>query len=180
MKLQSDRYTTGQKALTHREYEKLIASIADLEDELLIKIAVSTGLRREDLCNIQIANIDFDNSSLQFHEQKKSRDRTIHLSTSIIILIKKFMKTIPKRKALFSFKGRTAYNHFQHWCKIAEIPQRPIHALRATCIKFCQAAKWTPEQVSALTGDTIAVIQQHYSTPTYDEMKAVTEEKPII
>ena len=143
-------------------------------------MAVSTGLRREDLCSIKIANIDLDNKTLLFHEQKKSRDRSIHLPDPIIILVKKFLKTIPKRETLFSFTGRTAYRHLNYWCTVANIPERPFHALRATCIKFCQAAQWTPEQVSELTGDTIAVIQQHYSTPTYDEMRSVTSEKPII
>jgi integrase len=180
MKLKSDKYTTGQKALTKKEFEKLIEVIDNYEDELLIKLAVTTGLRREDLCDIKISNIDIDNKTLLFHESKKSRDRTIHLPDQIIVLIKKFLKTIPKRENLFSFTGRTAYRHFNYWCTIASIPERPIHALRATCIKFCQSAKWTPEQVSELTGDTIAVIQQHYSTPTYDEMRSVTSEKPII
>ena len=41
-------------------------------------------------------------------------------------------------------------------------------------------AEWSDEQVSALTGDTIAVIQEHYMTPSKDEMKEVTEMKPII
>ena len=36
MKLQSDRYTTGEKALTREEYDKLVKVITDLQDELMI------------------------------------------------------------------------------------------------------------------------------------------------
>jgi hypothetical protein len=47
-------------------------------------------------------------------------------------------------------------------------------------VKFCQKNNWTVEQVSKLTGDTIAVIQQHYSTPSNSEMQEVVEMKAII
>lgn len=181
MKLKSEKYTSGQKALTQKEYAKLIETIDNLEDELLIKFAITTGLRREDLCNIQISNIDLVERTLTYHESKKHRDRTIHLSESIILLIKKYYKTIPQpQKKLFKFTGRTAYNHLNYWCKIAGIDERPFHALRATCVKFCQRAGWSAEQVSQLTGDTIAVIQQHYATPTNDEMRNVINNKQII
>lgn len=180
MKLNSDKYRSGEKALTRKEYEKLIGCIDNLQDELLIKLAVSTGLRREDICQVQIGNIDFDNSLLTFREHKKRKDRSIHISPDVLMLIKKYIKTQDKREKLFSFTGRTAYNRLNHWCRIAGIPERPFHALRATCIKFSQVAGWSPEQVSKLTGDTLRVIQEHYLTPSDGEMADVVRTKPII
>lgn len=179
MKLQSDKYKSGQKAVTRKEYEKLIEVIDNYEDELLIKLAISTGIRREDLCNIKIDNINLEDGILIFYEAKRDRERTIYLSSSIMILLCKFLKTIPKRKKLFGFVGRTAYRHLNYWCRIAGIPERPFHSLRATCVKFCQAAGWTPEQVSELTGDSIRTIQEHYSTPSSGEMREVTNQKSI-
>ncbi len=73
MKLESSKYKSGEKALTHDEYLKLLSVISDVEDELLIKMAVATGLRREDLCNIKISNIDLKERKLLFHEAKKDR-----------------------------------------------------------------------------------------------------------
>ncbi len=96
MKLNSDKYRSGEKALTHKEYETLIESIADLEDELLIKMAVATGLRREDLCNVLVSNTDLENTTLIFFESKKNIIRPIFLSDSIITLLKKYLKTIPQ------------------------------------------------------------------------------------
>lgn len=195
MKLKSDRYTTGQKALTHKEFDKLTEVISDLQDELLVKMGVALAIRREDMCiptkkktskkydprrGIKINNIDLDNHILIFYESKKGKSRPINLPDSIVVLIKKYLKTIPKRENLFSYTGRTAYRRFNHWCMIAQIAERPFHALRATCIKFCRDAGWTDEQVSALTGDSIGVIQQHYRTPTAQEMADVTHQKPII
>jgi len=179
MKLKSERYRTGEKALTRKEFEQLLTVIDNLEDELTLKLAVSTGLRREDLFALRIADIDLEQAKLTFHEAKKSRSRTIDLEPGVVLLIRKFINTFEKRELLFSFTGRTGYNHFNAWCEIAGIPRRPFHALRATCVKFCQQARWTPEQVAKLTGDTIAVIQAHYSTPSADEMAEVAREKPI-
>jgi len=185
MKLQSDRYKSGEKALTREEYDKLIAVITDLQDELLIKLAVATGIRREDLCNLKFDNVNLIDAKLTYYEAKKSRDRTIDLPDSIIVLIRKFYNSLEKehlkkREYLFDFVGRTAYRHFNEWCVVAGIPERPFHALRATCIKFCHAAGWSDEQISKLTGDKISTIQEHYMTPSVDEMRAVTQQKAIV
>ena len=180
MKLKSDKYKSGEKALSRKEYEKLISVIDNIEDDLLIKMAITTGLRREDLLNVKIGNINLRDCLLTFHEQKKGIDRTIHLNPDIVQLIKKFLNTQEKRKNLFSFSGSTAYRHLNRWCRIADIPQRPFHALRATCVKFCQMAGWSATEVSHLTGDTIRVIQEHYSTPSDGEMREVTQKKMII
>ena len=180
MKLQSSKYKSGEKALSRKEYEKLISVIDNIEDELLIKMAVSTGIRREDLCNIKVSNINLNDGVLTFHEAKKNTDRPIYLNSDVVILIKKFLNTQEKREYLFSFTGRTAYRHLNHWCRVADIPERPFHALRATCVKFCQMVGWQPEQVSKLTGDTIRVIQEHYATPSDGDMKEAVRGKPII
>lgn len=180
MKAKSDRYRSGEKALTPKEYEELIEVIDNIQDELLIKLAITTGIRREDICAIKINNIDLGKGELTYYETKKKRWRTIDLQPSITLLIKKHLKTIEKRDDLFSFTGRTAHRHLNNFCRIAGIPERPFHALRATCVKFCQKNGWAPEQVSELTGDLISTIQKHYATPSRMEMKELVKEKPII
>lgn len=196
MKLNSSKYKSGEKALNRKEYEKLVSVIDNLEDELLIKLAVSTMIRREDLCNILVRNINLEEGTLTFHEAKKDKKehiskkgskieaftmiRTIYLNPSIIVLIKKFLNTQEDRDKLFSFCGRTAYRHLNHWCRVAGIAERPFHSLRATGIKFCQAAGWRGEEVSKITGDSMRVIQEHYATPTDGDMKSAVREKPII
>jgi integrase len=84
-----------------------------------------------------------------------------------------------KRTKLFSFSGRTAYNILQHYCVAAGIPIRPFHALRATCIKFCQAAGWTPEQTAKHVDDRISTIQEHYLVPSMADMRELAIKKVI-
>jgi len=158
----------------------LLESCGTIEDEVLLKLAVATGIRRGDITAIKIINVELEHGSITYYEKKKKRMRTVFISSPLNQLIGKFLKTIPKRELLFSFKDRQAYNRLNNLCVIAGIPKRPFHALRATCVKFAQRAGWSPEQVSELTGDTIKVIQMHYATPTIQEMAEVSKERPII
>ena len=191
MKLNSSKYKSGEKALSRKEYEKLISVIDNFGDELLIKLAVSTGIRREDVCNIKIKNINFEDGILLFHESKKDKTdkvtkevtecwRSIYLDTSIVSLIKKYLNTQGRREKLFPFSGRTAYRNLNHWCRIAEIPERPFHSLRATCYKFCQEAGWGTERAAKHIGDSVRVAQEHYATPSEGEMREAVRERPII
>lgn len=182
MKTQSGNYTIGQDALTPMEYEKVCDACNSIEDEALIKFTVATGMRREDVVNVLLQNVDLQNGLVTYTEKKKgNRIRTIHIGTKLCTLLLKYIKTVPKdQKKLFDFCGKTAYNKLQDLCDRAVIRRRPFHSLRATCVKRCQMAKWTPEQVCALTGDTLRVIQEHYATPGQSEMDEVAKQKEFI
>ncbi len=174
-------YTTGQFALTQKEFGKLLCVCGTLEDELLLKMGVAFGLRREDIVNVRIADIDPNDMLMAYYEKKKDRIRTVPIGHNMMQLMRKHIATLPKNQSLlFAFSGSTAYRKLQRLCIIAAIPRRPFHALRATCVKFCQASGWTAEQVSELTGDTIRVIQEHYATPSQAEMSEVMRDKEVI
>jgi integrase len=179
---QNGNYTVGQDALTPLEYEKLCSACSSIEDEALLKFTVATGLRREDVVKVERQNINLISGAVTFSEKKKwGRIRTIQIGSKLCTLLIKYLKTVPKdQKLLFDFCGKTAYNKLQNLCDIAGIRRRPFHALRATCVKRCQAAKWTPEQVCKLTGDSLRVIQEHYATPSQSEMEDVATQKEII
>jgi len=208
MKISSEKYRSGEKALTREEYDKLLSVVDNLEDELLFRLAVSTGIRREDICNITTNNIDLIEKTILFHESKKDKRekipkekryvngkrikskvleeewRTIHIPDNIVVLLNKLYNswTPQERKSrvkLFEFTGRTAYNKLNDWCKVAKINTRPFHALRATCAKFAKNAGWSDEEISRLTGDNIRTIQLHYTTPSVGEMAETTRDKPF-
>jgi integrase len=175
-------YRTGEFALTKGEYEKLIQAAGSIEDRVMVMLAVSLGLRRGDLVRIRLSDVDLKNCTISYHEKKKGdRVRTIPIGPRMALELKILMKTLPgEQETVFSFKDRQAYNRFVTLCDIAGIPRRPFHSLRATAIKFAQAAGWSPEQVAELTGDTIKVIQEHYATPSRAEMGELVKAKEII
>lgn len=194
-----DRYTTGEDALSPKEWAKLISVVDNLEDEVMLKITVTKGFRREDIghgtvqrqrknekvkmtTGIKIENIHFDDMRLTYYESKKDRIRDVPLNDTDITLIKKLINSRGKHQHeyLITYSGRTAYRKLQEYCDKAGIRRRPFHALRSTCVKFCKTAGWSDEQVAKLTGDTISVIQEHYATPSTSEMAEVAGSKPII
>ena len=208
MKKYKSRYKTGEKAFSKTDWLKFIGVVDNLEDEVLFTLTVSCGFRREDICHgtvkkyiqrqpmhvltgiliddIELCrnNTDYkkEHPSITYKEHKKNRTRTIQITQANKILIQKLINSRGKDQSpyLITYSGATGYRKMQMYCDKAGVARRPFHALRATCIKFCRAAEWSDEQISALTGDTIEVIQEHYLTPSEDEMKEVTEMKPII
>ena len=174
-------FNTGEKALTRKEYDAVLSVCGTLEDRVMVMLGVSLGLRRGDLVRVRVANIDFQNHQVTYLEKKKGdRVRVVPLGPRLEQEIKMLIGTIPKgQDTLFSFKDRQAYNRFNTLCQKAGIGSRPFHALRATCIKFCQAGGWSPEQVSEITGDTIEVIQAHYATPSQAEMAETMKNKEV-
>jgi integrase len=179
--LKQQRYRTGEKALTRKEYDRVLEVCGVLEDRVMVMLAVSLGLRRGDLVRVRVANVDFHNHQLTYLEKKKGdRVRVVPIGPKLEQEIRMLIGTLPKgQDTLFSFKDRQAYNRFNTLCEKAGIGPRPFHALRATCIKFCQLSGWSPEQVSELTGDTIEVIQAHYLTPSQAEMKETMNKKEV-
>lgn len=174
-------YTTGQFAFTRKEFGKLLQVCGTVGDELMVKMGAAYGLRREDAVNVRIEDINPTEMTMTYYEKKKDRIRTVPIGFNMMQLMRKYIATLPKNQMLlFAFSGSTAYRKLQRLCIAASIPRRPFHAFRATCVKFCQDAGWTPEQVSELTGDTIRVIQEHYATPSRAEMCEVMKEKEVI
>ena len=187
--------TTGEISFTPREVEKLLAACNNIEDEVMVRLAVTTGIRRYDISHIKVANIGIQNDSmawLHYTEKKKGdRNRSIPLQPDVTIKIKQHINAlgrvgIAKQKGyLFSWgKSRwgdkTAWYRLQDLCRRAEIPERPFHAFRATAIKMMQRAGYTIEEISSITGDTIDVIQRHYSTPTLQELEEAVRTKTVI
>jgi len=171
----------GEVSFSEEEWNKLLKVVDNLEDELMLKLAVSTGLRREDLVGILIENIDFEQGTLVFFEKKKKKHRTIPLQENIIKLIKIYLNNTRKKQGrLFDFTGRTAYNRLNELCNKAGIQRRPFHALRSTCAKFCLKAGWTELEVAKLLGDKIETIQTHYVVPSNSDMSEVVKKKSFV
>jgi len=171
----------GEVSFSEEEWEKLLKVVDTLENELLIKFAVTTGLRREDLVSVLIENINFEQGTLIFYERKKRKNRVIPLQENVIKLIKIYLNnTRRKQGRLFNFSSRTAYNRLNELCDKAGIPRRPFHALRSTCAKFCLKAGWTELEVAKLLGDKIETIQKHYIVPSNSDMSEVVKKKSFI
>jgi len=188
MKNPREKYKTGQKALTPSQVKQLLSVVDNLMDEVLLKVAVSTGIRRYDVSKIMLDNINYDECYIEFAEKKKGgRIKRTYLSQDVMNTISKWVKMKPKgNKYLFPGRGpkpisdKTAYNILQKYLARAGLPPRPFHALRATAYKIAQKNGWTTRQAAEHIGDSTKVAEEHYGTPSTEEMKDRAINNPII
>jgi len=167
--------------LTQGEVDKLLASITDIRDLAFFKVAISGGLRRDDMVNLKKSDFNFVDLELCFYEQKKSRIWTVYLPFGVFQSVEMVLNAFPRDrdKRLFPWCSKTAYNKLQMYCDRAGISRRPFHALRATCIKLCQKRGWSIEQTANHVGDRVSTIQEHYLTPSKSEMREVATSNGI-
>lgn len=181
---------TGEYALTEEEVRKLLSSVGSAEDLALLSLAISAGIRREDVVAIEVAGLTFGDERgwVSFYENKKRRTWKAPFSQAARIALEMHLRTKPKSRWLFPspqdsskhLSGRTAYDRFQKWLLRAGLKERPFHALRSTCVKLSQKKGWSIEETMRLTGDTWRVISEHYATPTTAEMEKAAKDKALI
>lgn len=188
-------YRTGEKSLTSNQVDKLFQVIENFTDLVFFRLAVSSGFRRGDIVILRWKDVNFDKGCISFQEQKKDRIHTVFLSESVLMDLKRLRNQNPNEYYLFPggsekkrgrghISSKTAYNMYQEYLVKAGIQgkddRRPFHSLRSTCIKLCQKAGWSAEETAKHVGDTVRVIQEHYSTPSDEEMREAARSKAII
>jgi integrase len=188
-----DRYKTGEKALTPEQVERLLNIVDNLRDEALLTLAICTGIRRDDLVRIRSIDVKLDMVNLSegevtyFEKKKGDKMRTIAIPSRCVRVLAKWLRFNESRWLFPSEFGnrehlssRTAYNILQRHLKRAGLPSVPFHALRATAYKLARSKGWSVEEAAALIGDTVEVAQEHYGTPSKEEIKKLSLEKPLI
>jgi integrase len=160
-------------SLTIEEQNQLLSVTETFEDLALFKLALTTGIRREDIASIELGNVDLDNRRLRFWEQKKRRWWEVPLKVEVVQELRRYMNTLPRgQKKLFNITGRTAYNRLQKYLKKAGIKKAlAFHDLRRTFVKTAKRRGLSPKAVSQITGDTIRTIQEWYENLDMEELK---------
>lgn len=171
-----------KESLTFEELAAILSQCDTLEDECLVKLAVTTGIRREDIVKIEVMNINLDRGTIVFWEEKKDRPWMVALEPDMVKTLRQYLNTLPNgEKYLFSFTGRTAYNKFQGLCKVAGISKHlSFHALRRSFIRLSKQLGRDIRFVMDQTGDSARVIMDEYEGYTPDEMvKKLRDENNI-
>lgn len=186
--IQKKTYKSGEHALTLKQVKVLLHSFDRISDKAVISLAISTGMRREDIAKIKRA--DYNPPEITYYESKKARTRTITIpSQECIQSINMHLNSCRSSKWLFPssygktdnhISGRQLYNILNKTLTKLKINNRPFHSLRATCYKLCESAGWGPRKAAALLGDTLQVAEEHYNAPSTEEMRELAIEKPII
>jgi site-specific recombinase XerD len=78
------------KYLKHNQVLRLIDSIEDIRDKLIVRTIYATGVRVSELCNINIEDIDFDEHTIRIRG-KGDKIRTVFIDDDTLVELGKFI-----------------------------------------------------------------------------------------
>ena len=171
--------TYRSNSLSIEEQERLLSVVETFEDLVLFKLALTTGIRREDIVNIEIGNVDLDNRVITFWESKKKRFWKVPIHKDVMPDLIRYMNSLPRgQKKLFTFTGRTAYNKLQKYLKKAGIKKDlSFHDLRRTFMKTAKKRGMDIKMVAQITGDSVKTVQDAYENYDMEELKEAIDAK---
>jgi site-specific recombinase XerD len=80
------------KYLKHNQVLRLLDSIDDLRDKLIVRTIYATGVRVSELCNMNVEDIDFDEHTIRIRG-KGDKIRTVFVDDDTLVDILKFVGT---------------------------------------------------------------------------------------
>lgn len=137
----SIRMKTGRqlpKVYSCTEIEKMIAMVTNPTHKLLLLITYGCGLRRDEVRNLKISDVDFDRKLIWVRSGKGDKDRPVMLDDSIKKLLETHCNSNPNAKWLFTssqtgkrLTPQTISKIYYNTCDKAKINRKGgIHSLR--------------------------------------------------
>ena len=126
------------KVLSKEDVAKLLSSTDNLKHRTILSLIYSCGLRRGELINMQITDIDSKRNIINIRHAKGDKDRIVPLSDKILSLLREYYKRYRPKRWLFEGQiagtqySETSLNHiFQRAKKRANIKiPCTLHSLR--------------------------------------------------
>jgi len=119
------------------DIDKLIEAMRDKKshkrstkrDILLVDVAIHTGLRRSELANLKVGDIDTEGQLLIVRRGKGQKDRAIPLSYETAKRLGDYMEGKPKEESLFGLVAATISGKIKHFADKAGVKLH-THSLR--------------------------------------------------
>jgi Site-specific recombinase XerD len=99
-----ERPRTGSslpKVLSKEDVAKLLSSTENIKHKTMLSLIYSCGLRRGELINMQITDIDSKRNVIYIRHGKGDKDRIVPLSEKILTLLREYYKKYRPQKWLF-------------------------------------------------------------------------------
>jgi integrase/recombinase XerD len=131
------RYNPLPKVLSAEDVTQLINVLDNVKHKCMLSLIYSAGLRRSELLNIRIHDIDSNRMQLSIKKAKGGKDRVVPLSETILQLLREYYKTYTPKDYLFEGQSGDQYNErslalvLKKACVLAKI-NKPVnlHMLR--------------------------------------------------
>ena len=94
--------------LSPEQVTRLLDSAATLRDRTMLMILYSTGMRRTELCHLQVADIDSQRMVIHIRQGKGRQDRDVPLSPTLLHTLREYWRWKKPKTYLFPGQGRRA------------------------------------------------------------------------
>lgn len=173
------------KYLTKDEVQRLIVSIDDKRDRLLIQLGLVIGCRVSEIVTIDIKNIEPDR--IKIWDEKKNVFRDVVIDSATRALLKDFLddgwEPRPHVKhRLFYFSTKTANRILKRYCKAANIPDDKAHwhILRHTYVMQSMDDGIPINHIAEQTGDSFQTLYEVYGKhPSIDSRLLMIERRKL-
>jgi integrase len=118
-----------ERRLEEGEEERLLAA-ADPEMQNIIRFALETAMRREELSSLTWSRIDLDKKTATLYETKNGETRTTPLSPRALEILRTIEGGVSQQGRVFKKDPRSITLSMQKACKLAELDNLHFHDLR--------------------------------------------------
>ena len=178
------------KVLSKEDVAKLLSSTENIKHKAILSLIYSCGLRRSELINMQIIDIDSKRNVINVRHAKGDKDRIVPLSEKILTLLREYYKKHCPKKWLFegSISGtqytETSLNKvFQNAKRKAEIKiPCTLHSLRHCYATHLLEAGTDIRYIQALLGhkhSKTTEIYTHVTTKSIQKIKSPFDDLEI-
>jgi integrase/recombinase XerD len=87
--------------LSQQEVSRLIDAASNLMHRAILMTLYSTGMRRAELCHLQVTDIDKERMVIHIHQGKGQRDRDVDLSEKLLETLREYWRWMRPKTYLF-------------------------------------------------------------------------------
>jgi integrase len=139
-------------------------------DLLLIDLAIHTGLRRSELANLKVGDIDLERQVLVVRQGKGLKDRVIPLSKHTIEKIENFTKNSDKERSLFGLVPASISGKIRFFATKAGVDIH-THSLRDYFATSLSEKGATIREIQSLLGHANLTHTERYTLHTDKHLK---------
>jgi len=100
-------------ALSKEEVMQLLPACGDIINKAVIGLLIDTGMRKNEVLNLELRDLDFNRSMILIREGKRRKDRYVPFSITMQKVIKAYLKSYHPQTYLFERKAGEAM--LPHW-----------------------------------------------------------------
>ena len=131
------KYNPLPKVLAEEEVANIINALDNIKHKCMLSLIYSAGLRRSELLNMQIDNVDSQRMQLLIKQAKVGKDRIVPLSETVLQLLRQYYVAYKPKKYVFEGQNGLQYNErslslvLKKGCELAGIKKSVnLHMLR--------------------------------------------------